>query len=245
MASGVSRIVRAACQGERGNQPQPCHTLPRPLHRYKAPSVAFGFKRLPGRARRYVNESNPDLPVGTVLADRQYRKFLERLGARTHLPGVEMLRLAERQLEDLKAALDARSVALDAREVALAEAEASLASTQAGHARLQHGRTRQRRYNLLLDLYMTEQRRKGVTLTKRQAMHSGEFKNIIATIRKTDKHNKNPNLDLERKFARSAAFALIGGAQSFKEYYEMLYGRVKRGAGARMRRNDIRRKNKG
>jgi hypothetical protein len=36
----------------------------------RAPSRRFGFVKLPGKAKRWRNESNPDFPVGATISDR-------------------------------------------------------------------------------------------------------------------------------------------------------------------------------
>jgi hypothetical protein len=36
----------------------------------RAPSRRFGFVKLPGKAKRWRNESNPDFPVGATVSDR-------------------------------------------------------------------------------------------------------------------------------------------------------------------------------
>ena len=35
-----------------------------------APSRHFGFVKLPGKSKRWRNESNPDFPVGATISDR-------------------------------------------------------------------------------------------------------------------------------------------------------------------------------
>ena len=36
----------------------------------RAPSRRFGFVKLPGKAKRWRNESNPDFPIGATISDR-------------------------------------------------------------------------------------------------------------------------------------------------------------------------------
>jgi hypothetical protein len=36
----------------------------------RAPSRRFGFVKLPGKAKRWRNESNPDFPIGAEISDR-------------------------------------------------------------------------------------------------------------------------------------------------------------------------------
>src|SRR6516225_10356756 len=36
----------------------------------RAPSRRFGFVKLPGKAKRWRNESNPEFPIGATISDR-------------------------------------------------------------------------------------------------------------------------------------------------------------------------------
>jgi hypothetical protein len=36
----------------------------------RAPSRHFGFVKLPGKAKRWRNENNPDFPIGATISDR-------------------------------------------------------------------------------------------------------------------------------------------------------------------------------
>jgi hypothetical protein len=36
----------------------------------RAPSRRFGFVKLPGKAKRWRNENNPNFPIGTTISDR-------------------------------------------------------------------------------------------------------------------------------------------------------------------------------
>jgi hypothetical protein len=36
----------------------------------RAPSRRFGFVKLPGKSKRWRNESNPDFPIGATISDR-------------------------------------------------------------------------------------------------------------------------------------------------------------------------------
>ncbi len=36
----------------------------------RAPSRRFGFVKLPGKAKRWRNENNPDFPIGATISDR-------------------------------------------------------------------------------------------------------------------------------------------------------------------------------
>lgn len=212
--------------------------------------MAFGFSRAAGTSRGYVADgSNPVFAAGQRLSRRQYDKYVEQIGQRSHLPGAEAIRATERNLEALREALTARQTALDsqaaelaARELAVAEREAQ-AARRGGFLRERQG-AGQRRYNLALELYVTREREAGRPVTKRDAAKRAEFKAALADIKGRPNPSRNPNIAADNVAKRRRGFAVLGGADRFKEQYERQYGRVARGRRPG-RGNSIRRRNKG
>lgn len=205
--------------------------------------MAFGFRREPGSGRGYVNVDNPLFGIGQRLSRRQYDKYVEQIGARSHLPGAAAIRDAERRIETLRAALEASAEALDAREreitareLALAQMERERAET--GVSRRERQGAGQRRYNLALDLYVRQQRAAGRHINKRDARSEPAFKSALADIKGQKNATNNPNIRDRNLFLRRRGFAALGGAQEFKEQYEARYGKPVRPSsrGARMRR---------
>ena len=190
--------------------------------------MAFGFTRQPGPSRNYVNESNPDFAIGMKLSRRQYDAYIEKLGKRTHLPGAEAIRETERLLEQVRANLVLRENELDRREAELALREAEL---QLEQQLFRRGRQNagQRRYNAMLDAYVANERRKGRTVTKRDARSEPRFKQIMSDIKGTPNKRKNPNVAAANKIRRRAALEAVGGQAAFREYYDGLYGSLERG----------------
>jgi hypothetical protein len=188
--------------------------------------MAFGFTRQAGTGRGYVNVSNPDYAIGDRLARRQYDKYIERLGKRTHLPGAEAIRETERLLEQLRVRLDARESELDAREAAVELAERELALEQ---ALFRKGRQNagQRRYNALLEAYVSEQRRRGNrSVNKLTAKSSPAFKQLVADVKGRANKRNNPIIRDANRFTRMKALDQLGGSNVFREYYEKLYGSI-------------------
>lgn len=190
--------------------------------------MAFGFHRQAGSGRGYVNDANPDFAIGQRLSRRQYDKYIERIGKRTHLPGAEAIRETERLLEQLRANLaqraadlDAQAAGLDLREEQLALREQELAFEQ---QLFRKGRQSagQRRYNALLNAYVGEQRRRGVKINKRQAAASAEFKQIVKDVKGRPNKKNNPNIRDQNRFNRMKALDKIGGSNAFREYYKNL-----------------------
>ncbi len=194
--------------------------------------MAFGFARLPGRSRQYVNVSNTDapVPIGETLSRRQYDRYIERLGQRTHLPGTTAIRDAERRLEALRQALldqrenllDQREADIAAREAALAEAERELQARQSAFGNSAQARG-QRRYNAALDAYVDERRRQGRPISKRDARSTPEFREIMKDIKgRPNKRGLGSVRDADAA-KRRAAFDKLGGGITFKEFYQRLY----------------------
>jgi hypothetical protein len=207
--------------------------------------MAFGFRREAGTGRGYVNVDNPLFAPGQRLSRRQYDKYVEQIGARTHLPGAAAIRDAERRLEALREALAERSEALDARERELAERELALAEreregVQTGAYRRERQGAGQRRYNLALDLYVRAQREAGRTIDKRQARSEPAFKAALADIKGQRNPKNNPNIRDRNLFLRKRGFRALGGADQFKEEYEARYGNVRRPAARRANRSGMR-----
>jgi hypothetical protein len=186
--------------------------------------VAFGFRRQSGTGRGYVNESSPDFAIGQRLSRRQYDKYIETLGKRTHLPGADAIRETERRLESLREQLLARAADLDTRETALRLRELELEFEQAQFRKARQN-AGQRRYNALLDAYVGEQRRRGKRIGKREASQTAEFKQLVADVRGRPNKRGNPNIRDQNRFNRLKALDAVGGGLVFREYYEMLYGR--------------------
>jgi len=188
----------------------------------------FGFKREAGTGRGYVNESNPDYEIGTRLSRRQYDKFIEKQGARQKLPGADQIRETERQLEQLRDALARRETALDLREteLKLREQELQLEKDLFRKGRQSAG---QRRYNTMLDAFVTNERRKGKTVNKRDARNDPVFKQAMEDIKGKPNKRKNPNIAAENVERRRRALAVVGGGDVFREYYERTYGQIARG----------------
>lgn len=200
--------------------------------------MAFGFDRERGvTARGYINVSNPVFAPGQRLSRRQYDKYVEQLGQRSHAPGAAAIRDAERRLEALRDALAARGAALDAqardlaaREIALVERE-RVSGARAVY-QSERSATGLRRYRVLVEMYQDKQRAAGVRMNKRQVAASSEFQAIARTIRETDKaqsvraRQRDPNAADRAMFRRKQAFDALGGAGKFQEDYVERYGRV-------------------
>lgn len=189
--------------------------------------MAFGFKRLPGTARTYLNESNPDLPIGTVLSRDQYDKFVIRLGKHNYKPGIEAINEASRNIEETADKLReiAKLQGLNADlQAQLTHAEGELARTN----RLLRGREKtdagQRLLNITLDLYVDEQRAQGRNITKQQARKSTEFKEILSALKPKANKKRNPREKARDMAAKRRAFQKLGGSDNFREKYERRYG---------------------
>lgn len=185
--------------------------------------MAFGFARQPGTARGYVNQSNPDFAIGQRLADRQYRKYVESIGQRKHLPGAEAIRQTELLLEKMRADLAQRSASLDTREAELELRERELELEQQLFRKGRHS-AGQRRYNVMLDAYVANERRKGRTLNKRQAMQERAFKQAMIDMKGKPNKRHDPNIAARNVAMRRKALETVGGNQVFREYYDSMYG---------------------
>jgi aminopeptidase N len=198
--------------------------------------MAFGFRRASGTSRGYVNETSPDFAPGQRLSRRQYDKYVESLGKRSRMPGVDAIRDAERNLERISAQLrelEAREADLSERERRLAERERLLSEreAEARRSKLANQRSRQsagqRRYNTLLEAYVSEQRRRGNrSITKRQAAQSSEFKQIVKDVKGKPNPKNNPNIRDQNRFARMKALDKVGGSNVFREFYDQMFGPV-------------------
>lgn len=185
--------------------------------------MAFGFRREAGKGRGYVNEGNADFAPGQRLSRRQYDNYIEGIGKRQHLPGTEAIRATERQLEQLRENLRQREQNLNTREASLKLREQEL---ELEKLLFRTGRTSagQRRYNAVLDAYVTEQRRQGRKVTKIEARKSDAFKSILNDIKGRPNKRHNPNIAADNKQRRLRALERIGGGAAFREYYERMYG---------------------
>lgn len=188
----------------------------------------FGFKREAGTRRNYINESNPDFAVGQRLSRKQYDKYIERRGARTHLPGAEQLRETERLLEQMRANLALRANELDQREASLQLREAELKLEQ---ELFRKGRQNagQRRFNAMLDAYVSNERRKGRTVSKLKARSEPAFKQVMEDIKGKPNKRRNPNVAAENAIRRRRALDAVGGGATFREFYTGLYGALQEG----------------
>jgi hypothetical protein len=182
--------------------------------------MAFGFQRLPGIARRYVNQSNPDFAPGAVISRRQYSAYTDRIiqeyAAEEQKEGAEAIAAAQRHLDDIADSLRRRQ-----------EAEAGTIRS------IRHG-AGQRRYNALLDAYRLHQRERGHPVGKREAMQSAEFKALVADVKGKPNKRRSPIVMEENRQRRRAALARVGGADFFRQQYESLYGGRTGGHGLRV-----------
>jgi hypothetical protein len=193
--------------------------------------VAFGFARLPGGSRRYVNVSNvdSDVPIGETISRRHYDNIIERLGRRSHQPGVEAIRESERALERLREALAARAADLrgsaeaEASAAFLAARESEFERVSARHAAQSAG---QRRFNAALETYVAEQRRQGKRISKVEARKSAEFKLIMADLKGRANPLGSAAIADENRFRRQKALDRLGGSQPFREEYRRMYGHL-------------------
>ena len=185
--------------------------------------MAFGFSRQPGAARGYVNEGNSDFAIGHRLSRRQYDKYVEKLGQRHHQPGAEAIRETEKLLEKMRADLVQRSASLDTREAGLELREKELELERQLFRKGRHS-AGQRRYNVMLDAYVANERRKGRTLNKRQAMQEPVFKQAMIDMKGKPNKRHDPNVAARNVVMRRNALERVGGAQVFREYYDSMYG---------------------
>lgn len=183
--------------------------------------MAFGFTRQRGTGRGYVNDSNPDFATGQRLSRRQYDKYVETLGKRSH--GADIIRETERQLETLRDQLSRRSADLDRQADALRLAELELEYERASF-RMERTSAGQRRYNSALSSYVKTQRARGRRITKREAAQSPEFKSIMTDLRGQTNRSRNPNIADANRFRRRKALDRLGGDQAFRDEYELLHG---------------------
>jgi len=167
--------------------------------------MAFGFDRLPGTARNYINRSNPDYEIGQVISRRQFTRYTDRL--------VEDASEAEESGEGLASIAETDAMLADLAD-SLARRE-----RQSGEAfQLRQG-SGQRRYNAALEAYVSNQRARGRRINKRQAAASPEFKQIMADLKPSKRLSRD-----ERRVARSKALDQLGGDQFFRNQYQSLYG---------------------
>lgn len=180
--------------------------------------MAFGFVRNAGRARSYTNVSAADgpVPIGSTISRRQYDKYVERLGARTHLPGTAAIRETERNLEELRRWLAAEQI--EAEEVFEVEAELQRQRFANNGAQARG----QRRYNAALESFVRHKRSQGIQITKREARSTAEFRQVMTDIKGTPNKRGNPNVRDRNAARRRAAFDRIGGGRNFKEVYDTI-----------------------
>lgn len=194
--------------------------------------MAFGFRRLSGRARNYEAVDAEGYAPGTVLSRRQYDAYVSRLGRRERLPGFDLIREAERRLEALQARLEAaeraaqsefeREAVTQAREAARREGAAT-AQAKLRRSRQQAG---QRRYNSLLKSFREERARQGRPISFREARVNAEFRQIVADMKGKANPKGDPNIADDNRSRRMKALDRLGGDRVFREQYAALYGRV-------------------
>jgi hypothetical protein len=132
-------------------------------------------------------------------------------------------RLSRRQYDAMVAAQGARRPL-----AAMPEPEAQLRRERQGAG--------QRRYNLMLDLYVRQQREAGRVVNKRQAAADPAFKQAVKLSKGTPNPRHNPNIRDRNMRDRRRGFAVVGGADKFREEYEAQYGRPRRPGRRRGRR---------
>lgn len=192
--------------------------------------MAFGFRRLPGASRRYEAVNAEGYEPGAVLSRRQYDAAIERAGKRSHLPGFDQIRAAERRLEALADQLDrsARAQQSEFEREAAMQARASAATERARLAEARTRRTRQgvgqRRYNALLKAFRAEKKRQGKPASYREAQRSPELRGIVAAMKGKPNPKGDPNIADENRFNRLKALQRLGGDQVFREMYNRFDG---------------------
>lgn len=199
--------------------------------------MAFGFRRLPGASRRYEAVNAEGYEPGTVLSRRQYDAAIERVGQRSHLPGFDQIRAAERRLEALTDQLD-RTSRTQQSEFEREAVQQARASAAAERARLAEARTRltrqgagQRRYNALVKAFRAEKKRQGKPASYREAQQSPELRDIVAAMKGKPNPKGDPNIADENRFNRLKALQRLGGDMVFREEYQRLFGRAAQGTG--------------
>jgi hypothetical protein len=194
--------------------------------------VAFGFVRQAGPSKRYLNPL-----TGVSLSRRQYAKLTERERA----AAVAALRQAATDLESGAAdtVADALAGARAAQGDALAAARAAQraaeqAQREAAALRAQGFRPKlsgtrrenadrlQRQYNALLETYVRSQRAKGRKITKSQARRESDFKSAVRMIRTKRRFGETNMQRQARQQAREYGFAILGGADQFRQTYKTL-----------------------
>lgn len=195
--------------------------------------MAFGFQRRPGTSRGYVNTSNTEGPyeIGQTISRRQYDKYVESLGKRTHLPGTAAIRETERHLEELRRALAREEIEADELFEIRGELERLRGQSNGPQAR------GQRRYNAALEAYVRQKRSQGIRIDKRQARSSAEFKTIMGDIKGRPNKRGNPNIRDQNRFLRKRALDKLGGSNIFREQYDSLYGPSDRGEFGHVRKD--------
>lgn len=199
--------------------------------------MAFGFDREKGSARGYINRDNPLFAPGQRLSRRQYDAYVAGLGQRRTLPtppqAAQSTADIEGRLEGLRRRLEGARSASTRRRVSreIAATEAAREAARATEHRLERQGAGQRRYNLMLDLYVRQQRELGRDVTKRQAAQDPAFKEAVRLAKgrrvPVDRATgrRNPNAVARNAEDRRRGFAAVGGADRFREEYDAKYGR--------------------
>lgn len=193
--------------------------------------MAFGFRRLPGPSRRFLNESNPDFAIGAEISYRQYDKYLAATARKAVKGGAKEISRVERELAETKRNLDRLQRDLEKREASVAAREALVAEREKELALekelFRKGRTDkgQRRFNVALEAYVRSERAKGRTISKREAKSSPAFKQIMSDLKGRPNKRRNPNIAAENDIRRRRALSQLGGADFFRDQYQSVYGR--------------------
>lgn len=223
--------------------------------------MAHGFERERGKtARGYVNVSNSNFAPGYRLSRRQYDKFTEALGARSHRPKISDLTTqiadTQRVLRNTQAELDRLATELERGDAARVRGEMLRARRQQREARQVEAETTKileredrtakglRRYHAALQSYVEEQNARGRRVSAREASKDPAFQEAVRLL----KGRRNPRglerIRQENAEGRRRAVQTLGGSAAFKEVYDRRYGqrvtRVHRsGAGDRIRRRNV------
>ena len=196
----------------------------------------FGFVREPGKARGYVADgSNPDYTAGTRLSRRQFDKYVERLGRRTHLPGVQAIRETDRLMERIRRDLEREQV----EETEAFEEQAALLQRrreiEASSPRLARVGAGTRRYKAAISAWRKQQAAMGHPVSYRQAQQSPEFKRVLADLIGAPNKSGNPARAAEIRRKRSAAIDALGGSEFFRREYTARNGGIAGGRPYRLR----------
>lgn len=213
--------------------------------------MAFGFEREKGSARGYVNRDNPLFTPGQRLSRRQYDAFVAGLGERRPLPAALAAQATvadiEGRLQGLRNSLETARTGRTRQRLqqAIAAEEGRQAVAQEAARRRERQGAGQRRYNLMLDLYVRRQRELGRVINKREAARDPAFREAVQLAKGTPNPKHNPNIRDRNMVQRRQGFAAVGGADRFREEYELRFGRPARRSGAARKTSNRRNASRG